>query len=185
MSLPAGDLQISTEEPASVTALEEVPVAIRGRSLGQIAWRRLRGDKLAIAGGVFVILISLVAILAKPLTNWYGQFPNTISNFGPNSPLDPATQMPIGSYGGANSTHWLGVSPVLGQDVLANLIYGTRTSLIIGLLATALAVTLGVISGVVAGFFGGFTDTVALAAVRPAAVVPDLAVLDRPPGDLR
>jgi ABC-type dipeptide/oligopeptide/nickel transport system permease subunit len=58
-----------------------------------------------------------------------------------------------------NGTNWLGVSPVLGNDVLANLIYGTRTSLIIGLLATALAVILGVITGLVAGYFGGFTDT--------------------------
>jgi peptide/nickel transport system permease protein len=165
MSLPAGELQVVSDETlvAANTGADADPenasAAIRGRSLGQIAWRRLRRDKLAMAGGIFVILLGLVAILAKPLTNWYGAFPNTVNNFPPHDLLDASTQMPIGSYGGASSTHWLGVTPEIGNDVLANLIYGTRTSLIIGLLATALAVVLGVITGVVAGYFGGFTDT--------------------------
>jgi peptide/nickel transport system permease protein len=158
MTVPASDLQILTEEPTAATT-EEVPAAIRGRSLGQIAWRRLRRDKVAMAGGVFIILITLVAILAGPLVNWYGQFPNTVNNFPPHSLLDPATQMPIGSFGGASGTHWLGVSPELGNDVLANLIYGARTSLIIGLLSTTLAVVLGTITGLAAGYFRGFTDT--------------------------
>jgi len=159
MTLPASDLQILVDEP-SVATDADVPAAIAGRSLGQIAWRRFRRDKIAVAGGVFVILITLVAILANPLTKWYGQGPNSIHNFPPHSLLDDATGgMPIGSFGGATSTHWLGVSPVLGQDVLANLIYGARTSLIIGVLATVLAVVLGVTGGLLAGYFGGFADT--------------------------
>jgi ABC-type dipeptide/oligopeptide/nickel transport system permease subunit len=158
MTLPASDLQVLVDEP-SVAADGETQAAIAGRSLGQIAWRRFRRDKVAIAGGVFVILITLVAILANPLTKWYGQGPNSIHNFPPHSLLDDATQMPIGSFGGITGTHWLGVSPELGQDVLANLIYGARTSLIIGVLATALAVILGVTAGLIAGYFGGFTDT--------------------------
>jgi peptide/nickel transport system permease protein len=133
---------------------------IQGRSLGQIAWRRLRRDKVAMAGGIFVAFLTLVAIFAKPLTNWYGQFPNTIHNSPPDSLLDPSTQMPIGDFGGASSEHWLGVTPSLGQDVLANLIYGARTSLIIGVLATLLAVVLGVIAGLAAGYYRGATDTV-------------------------
>jgi peptide/nickel transport system permease protein len=158
MSLPASDLQIVVEEPSAATA-EEVPAAIRGRSLGQIAWRRLRRDKVAMAGGVFVIFITLVATLARPLVAWYGQLPNTVNNFPPHSLLDPATQMPIGSFGGVSGTHWLGVSPELGNDVLANLIYGARTSLIIGVLSTLLAVVLGVTTGLTAGYFRGFPDT--------------------------
>jgi len=156
MSLPSGELQVMSDEArvgANVDAEpDQASAAIRGRSLGQIAWRRLRRDKLAMAGGIFVILLALVAILANPLTNWYGQFPNAVHNFPPHDLLDASTQMPIGSYGGASSTHWLGGTPEIGHDVLANLIYGTRTSLIIGLLATALAVVLGVITGVVAGY---------------------------------
>jgi peptide/nickel transport system permease protein len=111
------------------------------------------------AGLVFIIFISLVAVLAGPLVHWYGQLPNTVNNFPPHSLLDPATQMPIGSFGGVSGTHWLGVTPELGNDVLANLIYGARTSLIIGVLATVLALVLGVTTGLISGFFGGFADT--------------------------
>src|SRR5437763_9696379 len=144
MSLPAGELQVVSDEAVATLAGPQQPGAIAGRSLGQIAWRRLRRDKLAMAGGVFVIFLCLVAIFAHQLTNWYGEFPNTVHNFPPHDLLDASTQMPIGSYGGATGTHWLGVTPTLGNDVLANLIYGTRTSLIIGLLATAVSVILGV-----------------------------------------
>jgi len=158
MTLPASDLHVLAEEPSVATA-EEVPAAIRGRSLGQIAWRRLRRDKVAMAGGVFIIFITLVATLAGPITHWYGQLPNTVNNFPPHSLLDPATQMPIGSFGGVSGTHWLGVTPELGNDVMANLIYGARTSLIIGVLATLLAVLLGVSTGLIAGYYRGFADT--------------------------
>jgi peptide/nickel transport system permease protein len=68
--------------------------------------------------------------------------------------------MPVGSFGGASGTHWVGVTPVLGQDIFANLVYGARTSLIIGLLATVMAVVLGTIAGLVAGYYRGVTDTV-------------------------
>jgi ABC-type dipeptide/oligopeptide/nickel transport system permease subunit len=49
---------------------------------------------------------------------------------------------------------------VLGNDILANLIYGARTSLIIGTAATLLAVVLGVSTGLIAGFYRGVNDTV-------------------------
>ena len=68
--------------------------------------------------------------------------------------------MPIGSYGGISSTHWLGVTPVLGQDILAQLMYGARTSLITASLATLLSLVFGVGLGVVAGFFRGWADSV-------------------------
>jgi peptide/nickel transport system permease protein len=159
MSLqPSSDLQVLVEEPR-VAAEEEAAADIRGRSLGQIAWRRLRRDKVAMAGLAFIIFLTLVAIFAGQLTQWYGQLPNTVNNFPPHSLLDPSTQMPIGSFGGASGTHWLGVTPELGNDVLANLIYGVRTSLIIGVLATALATVLGTITGLISGYFGGFADT--------------------------
>ncbi len=192
MSLqPSSDLQVLVEEPR-VAAEEEAAADIRGRSLGQIAWRRLRRDKLAMAGLAFILLLTLVAIFAGQLTQWYGQLPNTVNNFPPHSLLDPATQMPIGSFGGASGTHWLGVTPELGNDVLANLIYGVRTSLIIGVLATALATVLGTATGLISGYFGGFTDTamsrvmdlllsfpVLLFSIALLAIFDDVAVVPR------
>ena len=155
MSLRSSSIRVSRLRQGTGS----IDKAIQGRSLGQIAWRRLRRDKVAMAGGVFVILLTLVAIFAKPLLAWYGQYPNTIHNTPPDSLLDPNTQMPVGTFGGISSEHWLGVTPSLGNDVMANLIYGARTSLIIGVLATLLSVVLGVTVGLAAGYYRGATDT--------------------------
>jgi len=154
---PMGELEV--ELPSGAPHDPAGEAKIEGRSLGQIAWRRLRRDKVAAVSAVFIVLLALVAILAGPLTSWYGQSPNTIHNSPPDSVLDPSTQMPVGSFGGASGSHWLGVTPALGNDVLANLIYGARTSLIIGVLATLLSVVLGVAAGLAAGYYRGFADT--------------------------
>ncbi|MGN6446234.1 ABC transporter permease [Amnibacterium sp.] len=138
---------------------DEVAGPIAGRSLTAIAWRRLRRDRIALAGGVVVVLFILVAVLAGPITAIYGQNYATQHNTG-NSLLDPLTQMPQGAFSGASGTHWLGVTPVLGLDILANLIYGAQTSLIVGFLATAFSLVLGVTLGVIAGFARGWVDTV-------------------------
>lgn len=141
-------------------ATDSIEATIQGRSLGQIAWRRLRRDKIAMAGGIFVAFLAFVAIFARPLTTWYGQNYTDIHNSPPGNLLDPSTQLPLGSFGGATGTHWLGVTPSLGQDVLAQLIYGTRTSLIIGILATLVSVVLGVSTGLMAGYFRGIPDAI-------------------------
>ena len=159
MTVPASELE-AVSGPGLPGETLDAAAAIEGRSLGQIAWRRLKRDKVAMAGAVYVIILALIAVLAKPIIALYGQTPNAIHNAPPDDLLDPSTQMPIGSFGGANAKHWLGVTPGLGQDVFANLIYGARTSLTIGLLATLLAVVMGVVAGVVAGYYRGITDTV-------------------------
>lgn len=128
--------------------------AIQGRSLWQIAWRRLRQDKIAMTGGIVCLILVLVAIFAKYLCAWYGKTPNeaftNLTNAG--------TQMPNGAWSGISGTHWLGITPVSANDILANLIYGLRTSLIIGGLATLLSLVLGLIFGTLAGYFGGIAD---------------------------
>jgi peptide/nickel transport system permease protein len=68
---------------------------------------------------------------------------------------------PLGSGGGISGEHWFGVEPLTGRDLFAIVANGARTSLIVGLAATALAVTIGVLIGVTAGFFGGWYDRVA------------------------
>ena len=52
--------------------LEGVGQPIAGRSLGQIAWMRLKRDKVAIAGGVFVIFLIVVAIFAPLIVDLLG-----------------------------------------------------------------------------------------------------------------
>ena len=126
--------------------------AIQGRSLGQIAWLRLRRDKVAMAGGIFVIFLALVAIFGPFLV----QNPLT---YHP-SLINPTFSRPYGAFGGISTAHPFGVEPVTGRDVLSRIVNGTRYSLVIGFLATALAVVLGVFFGIVSGYFGGWVDAV-------------------------
>jgi ABC-type dipeptide/oligopeptide/nickel transport system permease subunit len=125
--------------------------AIQGRSLGQIAWMRLRRDKVAMAGGVVVVLLILTAIFG-PL---FVQNPDTY-----HSELINATfSRPNGPFGGISLAHPLGVEPLTGRDMLARIVIGARYSLLIGFLATALAVVIGALMGIIAGYFGGWVDS--------------------------
>ncbi len=125
--------------------------AIEGRSLGQIAWMRLRRDKVAMGGGVVVLFLILVAIAGPHLV----QNPDT---FHANL-INPTFLRPTGTFGGISLAHPLGVEPETGRDVLARIVVGAQYSLLIAFLATLLAVTIGTFFGVVAGYFGGWLDS--------------------------
>jgi peptide/nickel transport system permease protein/oligopeptide transport system permease protein len=126
--------------------------AIEGRSLGQIAWMRLRQDKVAMAGGIVVILLILIAIFGPYIV----QNPLTYHE----NLIDPTFSRPYGTLGGISAAHPFGVEPITGRDLLARVVNGARVSLIIAFLSTALAVGIGVVMGVIAGFFGGWADSV-------------------------
>ena len=153
MSMPQqGDLEVAAVDLA--TPQEEQ--AIQGRSLRQIAWRRLKHDKVAMAGGVGIIIMALVAIFASPLNHLLGNQPNDF-----NSKLtDIDTTMPYGRLSGVSRQHWLGVQPVDGQDILARLIAGARTSLMISVAAMVLSLTLGLTVGIISGYYRGAIDAV-------------------------
>ena len=125
--------------------------AIEGRSLGQIAWMRLRRDKVAMGGGVVVVFLILVAIIGPHLV----QSPNTYHS----DLINPTFLRPNGAFGGISLAHPLGVEPETGRDVLARIVDGAQYSLLIAFLATLLAVTIGTFFGVVAGYFGGWLDS--------------------------
>ena len=126
--------------------------AIEGRSLGQIAWMRLRQDKVAMAGGIVVIFLILVAIFGPYLV----QNPLTFHE----NLIDPTFSRPYGTLGGISAAHPFGVEPITGRDLLARVVNGARVSLVIAFLSTALAVGIGMVMGVIAGFFGGWADSV-------------------------
>jgi len=126
--------------------------SIEGRSLGQIAWLRLRRDKVAIGGGVIVVILILVAIIG----------PHVVANpdVYHSNLVDPTVLRPTGSFGGISIAHPLGVEPQTGRDVLARIVVGTQYSLLIAFLATALSVIIGTFFGIIAGYFGGWVDAV-------------------------
>jgi ABC-type dipeptide/oligopeptide/nickel transport system permease subunit len=128
------------------------PKAIEGRSLGQIAWMRLRRDKVAMAGGIIVLLLILVAL--------FGPFLVQNPDIYHANLIDPTFSRPYGPFGGISLAHPLGVEPITGRDMLSRIVNGAKYSLLIACLATVLAVSLGIFFGIVAGYFGGWTDAV-------------------------
>jgi peptide/nickel transport system permease protein/oligopeptide transport system permease protein len=142
-----------TPEAPPEAVLEGVSkAAIEGRSLGQIAWMRLRRDRVAIGGGIYIVFLILVAIIGPHLV----QDPNA---FHANL-IDPTLSRPLGPFGGISVAHPFGVAPVNGRDMLSRVVNGAQVSLLIAFLATALAVSIGVIMGIVSGYFGGWVDAV-------------------------
>ena len=149
----AAPLEMTPESAAPEAILEGVSgEAIEGRSLGRIAWIRLKRDKLAMAGGTVILLLVLVAIIGP----YFVQDPNLYhANL-----INPTFSRPNGPFGGISFAHPLGVEPLTGRDMLARIVVGARYSLIIGFMATALAVFIGVVMGVISGYFGGWVDSV-------------------------
>jgi ABC-type dipeptide/oligopeptide/nickel transport system permease subunit len=157
---------------------------IEGRSLGQIAWMRLRRDRVAMGGGIVVLLLILTAVFAPWIVKLLGHPPNQFHY----DQVDANRQIPIGRFGGISWHYLLGVEPVNGRDLFSRVVYGSQISLLVGFLATLLSVVLGTVMGMIAGFFGGWVDTVIsrlmdiflafpvlLFALALAGVIPDTA----------
>jgi peptide/nickel transport system permease protein len=131
--------------------------AIQGRSLGQIAWMRLKRDKVAMISGIVIALMIIAAIAALLLDRAFGVIdPNKFNE----KLVDPDLQIPIGGMGGISLDHPLGVEPINGRDILTRIFAGSWISLLIGFAATMLSVLIGTVMGVIAGYYRGWVDTV-------------------------
>jgi ABC-type dipeptide/oligopeptide/nickel transport system permease subunit len=157
---------------------------IKGRSLRQIAWSRLKRDRVAMAGGVVVILLILVGVFAPLIVALLGHPPN---EFHQNL-ISSEMQTPIGRFGGISRSFLFGLEPVNGRDLFSRIVYGSRISLLIAFLATMLSVVIGTVLGIVSGYFGGWIDALIsrtmdvflafpllLFAIALAGVVPESA----------
>jgi peptide/nickel transport system permease protein len=152
-STPVSDQVPVGAEPAEAVAAGK---AIEGRSLGQIAWRRLRRDRVAIGGAVVIILLILMALFAPLIVKLFGYDPNQFHT----DKIDPATQQPTSTFpfGPFDPDHLMGVDAPFGRDIFSRVVYGARISLLIAFVATLLSVFIGSTLGVIAGYFGGWVD---------------------------
>ncbi|HEY1369568.1 MAG TPA: ABC transporter permease [Gaiellaceae bacterium] len=125
--------------------------AIEGRSPWQLAWSRLRHDRVAIGSIVVIVLVVLVALFAPLIAHLVGH------------PYDAQYRdtglTPEGLPVAPSSTFWFGTDD-LGRDVLVRVAYGARISLLAGVIASTAAVLCGVVVGLSAGYLGGAADTV-------------------------
>ena len=148
MSL-ASDHSVETPTGTSVESTE-----IAGRSLTQIAWTRLRRDKVAMVSMTIVLVVVAIAAAAPLITRLVGVDPLEFDS----SVIDDAGGLPAGRWGGISMDHPLGVEPGTGRDLFARLLYGSRISLLIAFTGTFVTLTLGVVIGIVAGYSRGWLD---------------------------
>lgn len=126
-------------------------VTIARKSPKRLFWERLKQDKAALAGGIVVIALVLIAIFGGPLAEWISGHPQSAT-------YDNMTD----AYGvpkGPNSSFWFGADSS-GRDLFVLTMWGARTSLLVGIVASGFALIIGTAVGLAAGFFGGAVDTV-------------------------
>jgi peptide/nickel transport system permease protein len=136
------------------------PTAAR-RFARRPALARLARDGRARAAAAVLLVIVAAALLA-PLI----------------APYDPAAQLDIVRLQSRPPSwaHPLGTDP-FSRDVLSRLVYGTRISLAIAVVAVSLSMTLGILVGALAGYAGGATDALLMRLVDTALSVPRLLLL--------
>ena len=160
------DLRKRDPDPAVPDATElEGESRIQGRSPARLAWERLRRDRAAMVSFVVIVLIALVAIGAPLLAALVGH--------GPNDQYRDIGLTPQGLPKGPTSTFLLGTDD-LGRDLLVRIAYGSRISLLVGVVSTLISVVFGVVVGVVAGYLGGRVDTVIALIIDVVLSIPFL-----------
>jgi len=105
-----------------------------------LAWMRFKRSKLALIGGLIVLVLVITAIFAPFI-----------------APYDPLETNPQRRLEDPSSEHLLGTDN-LGRDIFSRLVYGTRIALMIGVLIVAVSGGIGITLGVLAGVFGGWID---------------------------
>jgi ABC-type dipeptide/oligopeptide/nickel transport system permease subunit len=141
-------------------------IEIKARGYWEQVWLRFRRDKVAIAGGFFIIFLVLAAFIGAPLaSHLLGHGPNDIYSF---TAVNPNTLLPVGPFTrvedllhpGHTTLFILGADGTLGRDEFLRLLYGAQVSIEVAFFATAGAMTIGVLLGAIAGYYGGWVDTV-------------------------
>jgi len=108
-------------------------------------WRKFRKQPVALASGVFVLLLVLIAIIAPHIV-----------------PYDPENYFDYDALNAAPSlAHWFGVDS-LGRDIFSRILVGSRISLSAGFLSVALGALIGTFFGLLAGYYEGWWDRIVM-----------------------
>lgn len=115
--------------------------AVKRASSWQKTWSKMKKRPGMIIGLVVLVLFVLVGIFAP----WI-------------APMDPL-EISTNRRAAPSFDHWLGTDE-LGRDILSRVIYGSRVSLRVGLVAISIALGCGSVLGMIAGFAGGWIDSI-------------------------
>jgi len=119
----------------------------------------LRRNRLALAGGVVVVVLAVLALLAPVI-----------------SPRDPNRLDVKRILDAPSKAHPLGTDQ-LGRDVLSRMLYGARVSLAVGFVSVGIAAAIGIVLGSLAGYHGGTTDAMVMRLVDLMLVFPRFFLL--------
>jgi peptide/nickel transport system permease protein len=121
-------------------------------------WRVISSNNLGMFGVGLLVIFLCIALFA-PLI----------------APFDPTER--VGSpFSKPNGVFLLGTNDI-GQDIFSELLYGTRVSLLIGVIAAFISIILGCMIGVISGYFGGKVDTFLMRLVDLVLVIPFLPLM--------
>jgi oligopeptide transport system permease protein len=143
---------------ATAAAVVVRPVVPEQASLWSDAWRRLRRNRLALAGAIYLTFLLAVALVAFVYT--------------PYRMAGVAVAQP---YSGPSVAHWFGAD-LLGRDVLSRVMVGAQISLTVGIGTQLVVLAVGIPIGLIAGYFGGWIDSVVSFAVNVFYGVPNLLI---------
>ncbi|MFN8513922.1 MAG: ABC transporter permease [Thermomicrobiales bacterium] len=129
---------------------------VRVRTNFQLARQRFMRQRLAMVGLVIILFLIVLAVFAPILAPTHYSFAD----------LAEANQFPSGK-------HWLGTDAI-GHDYLSRIIYGVRTSLLVGFAAVAAACVIGIPLGLMAGFLGGIADFAIMRVVEVMTAFPGI-----------
>lgn len=148
-------MTIASQAAEQEAHVSEGAPGIAGRSPAQIAWGRLRRDKVGIISLAVIVVVIVLAVAAPLITRALGLSPTDFNGsligdggMPRNGPLNSGIEL----------DHPLGIEPLTGRDILARLLYGARISLLVAGLGTLFTVVIGVTMGIIAGYSGGRVD---------------------------
>lgn len=157
-ALPAAEVAAAAPEAEQISAA--ISDDRSGRSPGQVAWDRLKRDKVAVVCAIIVLFFIFIAVFADVLTSLEAVDPITGTKADPSTVHTELVDLNGYPTVGMSSAHWLGVEMRLGRDLFARWCYGARPSLIIGFTAAILTTIFGVVLGLLSGYLGGIVDKV-------------------------
>ncbi len=147
---------------ATVTS-SSLPTTEKGSSLWADAFTRLKKNKLAILGGIVVLLILIACFIVTPILAATG--------------MDANAQDLSNQFAKPGSEKNLLGTDQLGRDMLMRVLKGGQISLLVAILSTLLTVTVGVIYGGIAGYVGGKTEAIMMRIVDGLLAMPFLIIV--------
>jgi peptide/nickel transport system permease protein len=152
---------------AATQLMTDTEVAVQQLGQTELIWRRFRRHKLAMFGGVTLVLLGLMAILAPLISpEDYLHWNYLVSN------VEPRLTFP-----GAKDWVYLMGSDVQGHSLLMWITYGARVSLSVGILSALLTSAIGVVVGGTAGYFGGWVDSIVMRLTDVVLTLPFLPLI--------